>query len=154
MNKRNNWEKTLAYANEELAKQDTKVVITDPAGDGCYRCDIFKNGQKAETYADGFYEEELQDLVSEVWHYAGEKYANTGKKEDSTPITEIRRFLSGLRNHKNSKPYLRVEQIDGYNYLCVYLDNSYTEDEVTSVTDLSSLNGFKKFYQLKMNKVD
>ena len=73
--------------------------------------------------------------------------------EGFTSINEVRAFLSGLKNTKNTKVFLRVEQEGGYNYLCIYLDNTYSEAEVTSATNLEALNGFKKWYQLKMNKI-
>jgi len=72
------------------------------------------------------------------------------RKEGFTPINEVRAFLSGLKDTKNSKVHLKVEQKDGYNYLCVYLDNKYTEGESAVANDI---NGFRKWYQLKMNKV-
>lgn len=75
-------------------------------------------------------------------------------KEGFTPIMTVRNFLYGLRNRKHSKPYVRVEEIDGYYHLCVYLDNSYTQDEVTVATDLNEINGFRKFYSLKLNKIE
>lgn len=75
-------------------------------------------------------------------------------EEDFKNITEVRNFIYGLTNHKNSKVYVRVEQINGYNNLCIYMDNNYSPEEVTSVTDLEQLNGFKKCFQLCVNKVE
>lgn len=69
-------------------------------------------------------------------------------KEGFTSINSLRDFLCGLRNTKNSKVFLRVEQKEGYNYLCVYLDNNY-EDERGEI-----YNGFRQWFQLKMNKVE
>ena len=69
-------------------------------------------------------------------------------------ITEVRNFLYGHNNTKHSKVYVRIEQVDGYNALCIYLDNNLTQDEVTPVTDLNEINGFHKFYQMKINKVE
>ena len=75
-------------------------------------------------------------------------------KDGYISINEIRNFLYGLKNTENSKVYLKVEQHeDGYNYLCVYLDNNYTRDKVTVATHLDEINGFRKWYQLKINKV-
>lgn len=72
-------------------------------------------------------------------------YAN---KEGFTSINLIRDFLYGLKNTKNSKVFLRIEQKNGYNYLCVYLDNNY-EDERGEL-----FNGFRQWFQLEMNKVE
>jgi hypothetical protein len=76
------------------------------------------------------------------------------KKEGFATITEVRNFLYGHNNTKHSKVYVRIEQVDGYNALCIYLDNNLTQDEVTPVTDLNEVNGFHKFYQMKINKVE
>ena len=75
-------------------------------------------------------------------------------REGFLNITEIRNFLHGFNNTKHSKVYVRIEQINGYNNLCIYCDNNYTKDEVTSATDLEQLNGFKKRFQKQVNKVE
>ena len=80
------------------------------------------------------------------------------EKDGFKNITEVRNFLYGLNNRKHSKVYVRVEQIDGYNYLAVWLDNDYSADEVAGGPNpqeyLNSVNGFKKHYQMKLNKVE
>ena len=80
------------------------------------------------------------------------------EKDGFNNITEVRNFLYGLNNRKHSKVYVRVEQIDGYNYLTVWLDNNYTADEVAGGPNpqeyLNQINGFKKHYQMKLNKVE
>lgn len=81
--------------------------------------------------------------------------ANFENKEGFKNITEVRNFLYGTNNRKNSKVYLNIEQIKGYNYLCIWLDNKLTLDEVCGNKEyLDSINGFKKHYQLRMNKVE
>lgn len=76
-------------------------------------------------------------------------------KEGFKNITEVRNFLSGLNNRKNSKVYVNVEQHDGHNYLCVWLDNNLDQDQIVGdKAYLDSINGFKKHYQLRMNKVE
>lgn len=81
--------------------------------------------------------------------------ANYEKKEGFKNITEVRNFLYGTNNRKHSKAYLNVEQHDGHNYLCIWLDNNYTLDEINGdEKSLKAINGFKKHYELKLNKVD
>lgn len=76
-------------------------------------------------------------------------------KDGFKNITEVRNFLSGLNNRKNSKVYLNIEQQDGYNYLCIWLDNKLDPDQIVGdKAYLDSINGFKKHYQLRMNKVE
>ena len=69
MNRRNNWEQLLGYANEDLAQYGWKVRIWDYDGEGYYICTINKDDGYEEVYAENFYEDELADLVNEVWHY-------------------------------------------------------------------------------------
>ena len=81
--------------------------------------------------------------------------AHYEEKEGFKNITEVRNFLYGTNNRKHSKVYLNVEQHDGHNYLCIWLDNNYTLDEINGDEKyLKAINGFKKHYELKMNKVD
>ncbi len=76
-------------------------------------------------------------------------------KEGFKNITEVRNFLYGTNNRKNSKVYLNIDQHDGYNYLNIWLDNNYTLDEINGDQKyLDSINGFKKHYQLRMNKFE
>jgi len=81
--------------------------------------------------------------------------AHYEEKEGFKNITEVRNFLYGTNNRKNSKVYLNVEQQDGYNYLCIWLDNKLDPDQIVGdKAYLDSINGFKKHYQLRMNKVE
>lgn len=76
-------------------------------------------------------------------------------KEGFLNITEVRNFLYGTNNRKNSKVYLNIEQQDGYNYLCIWLDNKLDPNQIVGdQAYLDSINGFKKHYQLRMNKVE
>ena len=70
MNTRNEWKKQLEYANEELAKYGVSIDINDNDEEGFYNCEILKDGKVVETYAENYYENELSDLVTEVWHFA------------------------------------------------------------------------------------
>ena len=77
------------------------------------------------------------------------------EKEGFRNITEVRNFLYGTNNRKNSKVYLRVKEQDGHYYLTIWLDNKLTLDEVVGdQAYLDSINGFKEHYQFKMNKVE
>ena len=81
--------------------------------------------------------------------------ANNNEKPGFRKITEVRNFLSGVNDRKNSKVYVRVEQINGFNYLCIWLDNNLDLDQIVGdQAYLDSINGFKKHYQLKMNEVE
>lgn len=81
--------------------------------------------------------------------------AHYEEKEGFKNITEVRNFLYGTNNRKHSKVYLNIDQHNGYNYLNIWLDNNYTLDEINGDKDyLNKINGFKKHYKLRMNKVD
>ena len=81
--------------------------------------------------------------------------ANIPQKDGFVNITEVRNFLYGTNNRKNSKVYINIDQHDGFNYLNIWLDNNLTLDEICGDQKyLNSINGFKKHYQMKMNKVE
>lgn len=69
MNRRNNWEGLLKLANEDVATIGYKIKITDEEDRGFYKCLILKDGKVVDTYAENFYEDELEDLVNEVWYH-------------------------------------------------------------------------------------
>ena len=76
MNTYNDWEYLLQLANEDLNKVGYSILITAPEK-GVYGCEIWKDGELDETYAENYYENELSDLVTEVWHYIN--YIKTAK---------------------------------------------------------------------------
>lgn len=78
MNKRNNWEQLLEYANEELNPKGYAINLIHFEEDGTYNCEILKDGVSIEVYAECMYEDELADLVNEVWHYVATKKVDNG----------------------------------------------------------------------------
>lgn len=81
--------------------------------------------------------------------------ANIPQKDGFVNITEVRNFLYGTNNRKNSKVYINIDQHDGFNYLNIWLDNNLTLDEICGDQKyLDSINGFKKHYQLKVNRYE
>ena len=73
MNRRNNWEQLLEYANEDLKPKGYAINLIHFEEDGTYNCEILKDGVSIEVYAECMYEDELADLVNEVWHYVATK---------------------------------------------------------------------------------
>ena len=67
------------------------------------------------------------------------------EREGYSSISDLRRFLSGLKDYKNSKVYLKVNQRDGHNYLDVYVENDLPEDH--------PLKGINHLYQYEMNEI-
>lgn len=80
MNKRNDWQNLLKYANEDLVKYGYSLALKET--DGCYDCQIVKDGVVIDTYAENYYEDELSDLINDAWHEVktNTKYANTEYK--------------------------------------------------------------------------
>lgn len=70
------------------------------------------------------------------------------EQEGYSSISDLRRFLSGLKDGKNSKVYLKVNQRNGHNYLDVYVENDFSEECAES-----EFNGFRHSYQYKMNEI-
>ena len=69
MNRRKEWKKLLSLANDDLKQYGYEIKMTDYYEDGCYTCEIFKDGVSVDVYAENFYEDELDELVNEAWHY-------------------------------------------------------------------------------------
>ena len=69
MNRYNDWQTLLAYANEDLEKAGYSLLIVEPE-EGFYNCEIRKDGELVEVYAENYYEDELSDLVNDALHYA------------------------------------------------------------------------------------
>lgn len=67
MNRCNDWQTILKLANEDLEKFDYSLLIVEPE-EGFYNCEIRKDGELVETYAENYYEDELSDLITEAWH--------------------------------------------------------------------------------------
>ena len=64
MNRYNDWEKLLTYANEDLAKIGYKLELEET--DGCYDCKVTTDGYVVETYAENFFEDELSALINDA----------------------------------------------------------------------------------------
>lgn len=72
MNRRNDWENLLRYANEDLEKTGYSLLITEDTeggGDYLYSCEVWKDGEKLGVYAENYYEDELSDLITDAWHH-------------------------------------------------------------------------------------
>lgn len=66
-NKVNDWREMLDLANEDLKKYDAEIGVYDH--DDMYSVTIVVNGVE-EEYADGYYEDELGDLINDAWTHA------------------------------------------------------------------------------------
>ena len=72
MNRYNDWENLLSYANEELKEFGYQIRLS--CKDGFYNCNIYKGKKKVETYAENYYEDELSELINDAWHYVNITY--------------------------------------------------------------------------------
>lgn len=76
-NKVNPWEKILKLANKDLKKFNAEIGVYDH--DDVYSVTIIVNGVE-EEYADGYYEDELGDLINDAWGYAMAKKKHNVEK--------------------------------------------------------------------------
>lgn len=68
-NKVNNWNELLKLANEDLSKHKCKITLEE--FDNFYTLYIESTTtDKWETYAEGYYEDELYDLINDAWAHA------------------------------------------------------------------------------------
>ena len=67
MNRYNDWETILKYANEDLEKYGYSLLLTEDE-EGYYNLEVWKNGKFFDIYAENYWEDELTDLLTEAWH--------------------------------------------------------------------------------------
>ena len=84
MNTGNEWKKLLKICNSELKQYGVSIEITNDAG--FYGCNILKDGKNIETYAENFFERELDELIIEVGVYAKNKFGKTKHKNEFKTI--------------------------------------------------------------------
>ena len=71
-NRVNNWQELLKLANKDLANYNTRLTLEE--FDGSYTLYIESTTTKKwETYAEGYYEDELSELVNDAWAHARDK---------------------------------------------------------------------------------
>ena len=68
-NRVNNWQELLKLANKNLKKYKIEISASLIDADGTYDVLIDNNGI-TETYASGYYEDELGDLINDAWSHA------------------------------------------------------------------------------------
>lgn len=68
MNRHKDWENLLRISNEDLEKTGYSLLIVEPET-GFYNCEIRKDGELVEVYAENYYEDELTDLIVEAARY-------------------------------------------------------------------------------------
>lgn len=69
-NKVNNWKELLKLANKDLKKYNAEIGVYDH--DGEFSVTVVVNGEERE-FADGYYEDELGDLINDAWAHAKAK---------------------------------------------------------------------------------
>ena len=62
------WKSVLENANKDLGKDGYSLLITEPE-EGLFNCEIWLNGEFVETYAYNYYENELEDLITDACAY-------------------------------------------------------------------------------------
>lgn len=73
MNKCNDWENLLRISNENLEKSGYSLLITKD-DEGYFSCEIRKDGELVEIYAENYFEDELSDLITDAFHHIFSRY--------------------------------------------------------------------------------
>lgn len=68
MNRYNAWQTILEMANEDLERFGYSILLVEPE-EGFYNCEIWKDGECVDTCAENYYEDELDELVNDAWHF-------------------------------------------------------------------------------------
>lgn len=95
MNKHNDYDTLLRQANADLASAGKSLVLEKE--DGQYSLYIHDDSDRVECYAEGYYENELQDLITDAWHDA-----KAGPKRPKTQ-TEKEDQIRTLANHLSAE---------------------------------------------------
>ena len=124
MNRVNDWRSLLAIANEDLAKIGYELKIYEE--DGCYSCDIWKNGVAYNIYAENYYEDELSELINDAWHHVKTELPTSewntihiSCKADFTP--DFLRQLANAIEMQEEKDNLHLETENGYADVMLWL---------------------------------
>ncbi len=80
MNRRNNWEQVLGYANEDLKSKGFSIKIKKHS-DGYYSCEIRKGRKLVQVYAENYFEDELEELVNDAWAHTNNIAKEPAKKK-------------------------------------------------------------------------
>ena len=114
MNRYNDWENLLRYANKDLEMEKTGYsLLVTKDDDGYYSCEIRRDGDLVEVYAENFYEDELSDLITDASVYA----RNLAKRRE--------KGIAVRRTSVTTEDIKRTRQ--------VLIDNGIEPDEVDSV---------------------
>ena len=136
------WEATLEKANENLKEYGAQLEVRRQLGGGDYSLNVSWSDGETENYASGFYEEELEQLVSEAWLDVRIKSRQRGDRIIRCIVhvdTEERSVLNGGRFFHEHE-YLGSEQaaVRWMNRTLRYvLDDAPT---MVSTEDLISVN--------------
>jgi hypothetical protein len=116
MNRYNDWKNLLSIYNEDLEKTGYSLLIVEPEK-GYYNCEIRKDGELVQTYAENYYEDELDDLIIDAQDYIRAVLM----RED----TERKGGIVVKRAEITSEDIVKSKQ--------VLIDNGIEEDEADSV---------------------
>ena len=139
MNRRNNWEQLLEYANEELNPKGYAINLIHFEEDGTYNCEILKDGVSIEVYAECMYEDELADLVTEVWHYVATKKVDRGYSKAAKMM--VAEQIAGMLEN-NVLQGCGMESFMGWvedgDTFYVSYEGKYTEEQIKEAIRLSA----------------
>lgn len=117
MNRVNDWKNLLAIANADLATIGCELKIYEE--DGCYSCDIWRNGVAYNIYAENYYEDELSELINDAWNYVKNEIPKSewntihiACKADFTP--DFLRQLANTIESQAERDNLHFETENGY----------------------------------------
>jgi hypothetical protein len=68
MNRCNDWQTSLKYANEDLEPTGFSILMVEPE-EGSFDCQVWKDDEFLETYAGNYYEDELCALIEDAVAY-------------------------------------------------------------------------------------
>jgi len=140
MNRRNDWQGQLTLANKNLNQMGYEIKIEE-SPDGDYSCDIIKDGKVIETYAEGYFEDELSNLVDDAWAYIARNKPQGENKQYSKSAKQMvaEQIIGMLENNVLQECGMEsfigwVE--DGGTFFDTY-DGEKTEEEINEAIELA-----------------
>ena len=140
MNRRNDWESQLSHANENLKKMGYEIKIEEDP-DGGYFCDIIKDGKVIETYAEGFFEDELPNLIDDAWDYITSNKPHEKKQYSKSAKQMVAEQIIGmLENNVLRECGMEsfIGWVEGGSTFFDTYDGEKTEEEIKEAIELAN----------------
>ena len=96
------WKECLNEVNWQLKPLNTEIRITETE-EGYFDCEIWKGGKYEETFAENYWESELEELIDDAYHYALKNYSVQSSNPEFCTLTTLAEAISIIKNLDDKK---------------------------------------------------